>query len=173
MNIEPGCRLFDVLEAFPELEPQIMSISPVFKNLKNPVLRKTVGKLATLERVAQVAGMDPSRLVNTLRRAVGQDELVVGIVSPTATDIPYSAEDPEWIDGEPQFIVDGTALLRRGEVPLAQVDERIDDLEPGRYILLITDFEPVPLIDAMRKRKRRVFHKHDPTVQGRHFTFIG
>ena len=75
MQITAKSKLFDVLEAYPFLEEQIVNIAPPFQNLKNPVLRRTVGKLATLETVAQVGGMDADRLVNTLRRAVGQDEL--------------------------------------------------------------------------------------------------
>lgn len=75
MEITANSKLLDVLNAFPELEEQIVHIAPPFKNLKNPVLRRTVGSLANLERVAQMGGMDADRLVNTLRRHVGQAEL--------------------------------------------------------------------------------------------------
>ena len=72
MDITPQSKLLDILEAHPALEAEIVTIAPPFQNLKNPVLRRTVGKLATLERVAQVGGIDAVELVNTLRRAVGQ-----------------------------------------------------------------------------------------------------
>ena len=57
MEITSQSKLFDVLEAYPFLEEQIVNIAPPFQNLKNPVLRRTVGKIATLEKVAQVGGM--------------------------------------------------------------------------------------------------------------------
>jgi hypothetical protein len=172
MEITSQSKLFDVLEAYPFLEAQIVNIAPPFQNLKNPVLRRTVGKIATLEKVAQIGGMDVNKLVNTLRRAVGQEELGAGTAANLVVEIPRVADDPEWIAREPQFIVNGTELLQRGEVPLSRVNELLGQLEEGRYILLITNFEPTPIIDAMQKQGRRVFHKTHPEETSQSLTFI-
>lgn len=172
MEITLQSKLFDVLEAYPELEVQIINIAPPFQNLKNPVLRRTVGKIATLEKVAQVGGMDAGKLVNTLRRAVGQAELTEEAAVNLTVEIPRVADDPAWIAGEPQFTVNGAELLQRGEVPLGRVNELLGKLEAGRYILLVTNFEPTPILDAMQKQNRKIFHKpnlNDPT---QHLTFI-
>jgi hypothetical protein len=173
MLITAKSKLFEVLEAYPFLEEQIVHIAPPFQNLKNPVLRRTVGKLATLETVAQVGGMDADRLVNTLRRAVGQDELQADVSAQPVIELPpLAADDPAWISGEPQFFVNGIELLRRGDVPLGKVNELLPQLEPGRTLLLITDFEPAPILDAMHKQERRVYHKKSPTNDTQHLTFI-
>jgi hypothetical protein len=172
MEITSQSRLFDVLEAYPFLEAQIINIAPPFQNLKNPVLRRTVGKIATLEKVAQIGGMDVGKLVNTLRRAVGQEELEGESAANFVVEIPRVADDPDWIAGEPQFIVNGTELLQRGEVPLGRVNELLGQLEDGRYILLVTNFEPTPIIEAMQKQKRRVFHKAHPQESTQSLTFI-
>lgn len=173
MEITPQSKLFDVLEAYPQLEAQIIHIAPPFKNLKNPVLRRTVGKIATLAQVAQVGGMDVNKLVNTLRTAVGQQELAPQAETALQVAIPRSAEDPEWISGEPQFTVDGAGMLARGEVPLGKVNELLGKLEPGRFILLATNFEPSPILDAMQKQNRRVFCKTDTEGKGLYLTSIG
>lgn len=128
MEITSQTKLFDLLEAYPELEAQIMNIAPPFQNLKNPVLRRTVGKIATLEKVAQIGGMDVGKLVNTLRRAVGQEELGAEAASSPVIEVPRAADDPDWTAGEPQFTVNGTELLQRGEVPLAQVNNLLGKL---------------------------------------------
>ena len=172
MEITSQSKLFDVLEAYPFLEAQIVNIAPPFQNLKNPVLRRTVGKIATLEKVAQIGGMDVGKLVNTLRRAVGQEELGAEAVANFVVEIPRVADDPEWIRGEPQFIVNGTELLQRGEVPLNRVNELLGKLEAGRYILLVTNFEPTPIIDAMQKQNRHVFYKTHPESASQSLTFI-
>ena len=172
MEITSQSKLFDVLEAYPSLEAQIVSIAPPFQNLKNPVLRRTVGKIATLEKVAQIGGMDVNKLVNTLRRAVGQDELGAETAANFVVEIPKAADDPEWIAGEPQFIVNGTELLQRGEVPLSKVNELLGQLEGDGYILLVTNFEPTPILDAMQKQGRRVFHKTNPEETSQSLTFI-
>jgi len=172
MEITSQSKLFDVLEAYPFLESQIINIAPPFQNLKNPVLRRTVGKIATLEKVAQIGGVDAGKLVNTLRRAVGQDELGWEADAHFTVDIPRVADDPEWIAGEPQFMVNGSELLQRGEVPLGRVNELLGQMEVSGYVLLVTDFEPIPILEAMRKQNRTVFHKTNPNHVSQWLTFI-
>lgn len=172
MEITSQSKLFDVLEAYPFLESQIINIAPPFQNLKNPVLRRTVGKIATLEKVAQVGGMSVDKLVNTLRKAVGQDELQAASSRNVVIEIPRVADDPEWIAGEPQFTINGTEMLQRGEVPLGRVNELLGQLEADSYILLVTNFEPTPILDAMQKQNRKVFHKSHPDDPSQWLTFI-
>ncbi|MCS6994316.1 MAG: DUF1858 domain-containing protein [Anaerolineales bacterium] len=172
MEITPQTKLFDLLEAYPFLETQIVNLAPPFENLKNPVLRRTVGRLATLEKVAQVGGLNSTQLVNTLRRAVGQEELHTETALSPSFQFVRNDDDPDWTNGEPQFVLDAVELLRRGEVPLAKVNELLNQIEPGRFMLLVTNFEPTPMFDALRKQQRRVFHKTDALDPTRHLTFI-
>jgi hypothetical protein len=173
MEIIPRSKLSDVLKAYPELEEVIIGVAPPFKNLKNPVLRRTVGQLATLSQVAQIGGMDAIELVNALRRRVGQPELVQSASAPLEWESSIAPGDPDWISGEPQFVVDGTALLARGEAPLERVNALLGELEPGRTILLLTSFEPLPIFDAMAKQGRRFYHKTHIQDPAQHLTFIG
>jgi hypothetical protein len=171
MEITSRSKLFAVLQVYPHLEDIIVNIAPPFKNLRNPVLRRTVGQLATIEKVAQVGNVDVIELVNTLRRGAGLPELSAD--APVEISVPAaSAGDPDWIDGEPQFVLNGTALLREGEVPVQKVNELLPQLAPGRHILLVTDFEPSPIIDTMLKARRRVHHKTHPNDAGQHLTYI-
>lgn len=171
MEITRRSKLFDILQEYPFLEQHIIEIAPPFRNLKNPVLRRTVGQLATVEKIAQVGGIEVVELVNTLRRAVGQAELQME--TKMELSIPQqTASDPDWIAGEPQFIVHGTELLSQGEVPLQRVNELLGQLSPRGFILLLTDFEPTPIIDTMQKHSRRVFHKVHPENATQHLTYI-
>ena len=45
--ITPKTKVGELLDAYPELEPVLMGLAPAFNKLKNPVLRKTIGKVAT------------------------------------------------------------------------------------------------------------------------------
>ncbi|PKN95652.1 MAG: hypothetical protein CVU45_00445 [Chloroflexi bacterium HGW-Chloroflexi-7] len=173
MELTRSSKLSDVLQAYPELEEQLINIAPPFKNLKNPVLRRTVGSLVNLEKVAQVGGMDVTRLVNTLRRHVGQPELLEASEQNKKVEIPRTSEDPGWISGEPQFVVNGTELLQQGEVPLGKVNQLIAQLSPKRYLLLLTNFSPTPIMDAVQKQNMRVFSKVNPLKTDEFMTFIG
>jgi len=155
MDIQPHCKLFDVLNAYPALEEHIMGLAPPFKNLRNPVLRKTVGKLATLERIAAVGKIDVYEFVNSLRQTVGQDPITQerASVAPDRT-----ADSPAWVSGEPAHTINGNAMLERGEHPLQLVNQLMQELPDGRHLLLETAFAPLPLIDAMEKQRYQVFH---------------
>ncbi len=173
MEITPKSKIQDILNHFPQLEEEIIRSAPPFENLRNPLLRRTVARLATLEQAARIGGMNPLDLVNRLRRAVGQTEISNPIEMPTATDIPLAGEeDPAWVRGDAQFVVDGNRLLEAGEVPLNHIQPLLGQLEEGRFILLITDFEPRPMIEALQKQNRKVYHKLDEQNTNRHLTYI-
>ena len=61
--IGPETRVGDLLDAYPEAEQVLIGIAPQFKALRNPVLRRTVARVATLEQAARVAGMSARELV--------------------------------------------------------------------------------------------------------------
>lgn len=172
MEITAKTKLNDLLNTYPQLEEQIIQAAPAFKNLKNPILRRTVGKMATIEKVVQIGGLDLTTFINLLRRQVGQPELVPpDLQIPAVEDRPITAE-PDWIKGEAQFVVDGKEILATGGVPLNRINELLPQLEPGRFLLLVTDFEPVPMIDAVKLQKRKFFHKVDPLDATRHLTYF-
>ena len=168
MDIQAKTKLFDLINSYPQLEEKIMAIAPPFQNLKNPILRKTVGKLATLEKIARIGNLEVLDLVNTLRREVGQTV----ISSSDSSKIEWTEGEPEWIKAKPQFTVDGTEMLSRGEHPLKKVNELMSQTEPGRFLLLKTNFKPIPLIDEIEKQKYQVYSKVSGQNEQNHLTFI-
>ncbi len=172
MEITRNTKLFDLLEAYPFLEDHIIGVAPPFQNLKNPVLRRTVGKLATIEKAAQIGGVDVDCFINVLRRAAGHAELPAGDAPPLVVAIPRAETDPGWIAGDPEFTLDGSALLDRGEVPLLKINELLTRRTADGFVLLVTNFEPSPILEALQKQGRRVFHKTNPDASGQHLTFV-
>ncbi len=171
INIQSTTRLGILLKTFPALEETIIKMSPVYKNLKNPILRRTVAKIATLEKVAEIGGIPVTEFVNRLRTEVGQDTLESDANQENAPAI--LKEDPGWIKGEPAEILDGVEMLNRGEHPLGKIQQIMQGLEKGKFILLVTNFKPVPLIETMAQQKYPVHYRQDPDQKDRHLTFIG
>ncbi len=168
MDIQAHTKLFDLLDSHPELEEKIMQIAPPFKNLKNPRLRKTVAKLATLEKIARIGNLDVTELVNKLRRETGLPELTAG----QQTEIEWQEGDPAWIRNDPAYIINGTDMLNRGEHPLNRVNDLMREIKPGEFILLRTNFKPIPLIDEMTRQKYQVISKTSTGQPDQHLTFI-
>jgi DUF438 domain-containing protein len=58
MEISAKTKIDDLLKEYPFLEDFLVKLSPKFKGLRNPIMRKTIGKVATLSKVAGIGGLD-------------------------------------------------------------------------------------------------------------------
>ncbi|MDD4434532.1 MAG: DUF1858 domain-containing protein, partial [Parabacteroides sp.] len=47
-------KVAELLNDYPEIEDTLLSLSPAFAKLRNPVLRKTVARVTTLQQAAKV-----------------------------------------------------------------------------------------------------------------------
>lgn len=140
--ITPKTKVLELIETYPELEDILIQYAPAFKKLKNPVLRKTVGKIATLQQAAAIGDVKVGDLINRLRKEVGQD-LYSGESSSQ-----YTTEKPGWFSEdllETEF--NAKDMLAAGEHPVNQVMADLKNLDNGKIYKLIAPFLPAPLID--------------------------
>ena len=66
MEITAKTKIDELLKQYPFLEDFLITLSPKFKGLKNPIMRKTMGKVATLEMAAPVSGLNLDKLISSL-----------------------------------------------------------------------------------------------------------
>lgn len=154
MIITPETKVGDVLDAFPEAEEALIAIAPKFKALRNPVLRRTVAKVATLEQAARVADMPVNELVRALRAALGQGG---GGLEDDRAGSDDHGEAPNWIADGAGREFDADAMLARGETPVGKVGEALAGMAEGESVLIRSTFQVAPLIDAMKGRGHEVF----------------
>lgn len=142
--ITPKTKIFDLLEAFPQLEDVLISAAPPFKKLRNPVLRKTITKITTLSQAATIGGLKVEDLVNKLRNEVGQTHVDAG----SDESIHYKTEQPEWFN-EYNIVetIDIREMLNVGEQPVHEVMSAIKKLNEREILKVIAPFIPAPLID--------------------------
>lgn len=154
MAITPDTKVGPLLASYPQLEDVLIEISPTYRALKNPVLRKTVAKIATLRQVAKVGNVAIGTLVNQLRAAVGQP--VTDAVEDSAT----ASARPDWAhDGQVTQRFDARDLIESGGHPLERVMRDLDRLASGGVYLLITPFVPAPMIELVEKKGFVVFSR--------------
>lgn len=140
--ITPKTKVLQLLEAYPQLEGVLVGMVPAFKKLQNPVLRRTVAKVASLQQAAAVGGIPAGDLVNRLRREVGQDLYAEG--AGTA----YNTGRPAWFDAKRVAKeLDARPMLAAGEQPVNQVMADLATLPAGAIYKLSAPFLPAPLID--------------------------
>jgi DUF438 domain-containing protein len=77
MQIGPKTKIDELLSRYPFIKEFLVQLDPHFKALDNPLLRKTLGKVATLSKVAMVGGIDLKKLLDEIageiRRRTGED----------------------------------------------------------------------------------------------------
>jgi len=140
--ITPKTKVLELIEAYPQLEDVLIEYAPAFKKLKNPVLRKTVARIATLQQAAAVGHVKVEDLINRLRSEVGQD-LFSG-QSSTA----YNTVKPDWFSEDLiETELDAKEMLAAGEQPVNQVIADLNGMAGGKIYKLIAPFLPAPLID--------------------------
>jgi hypothetical protein len=159
----------DLLESWPELEEVLIAQAPAFRRLRNPVLRRTVARVTTLEQAAGVGGLPVRELVATLRRAAAMETDASGDTS--ACDGVGPQAPPEWLD--PRRVtssLDADALLDAGEVPLNRVNERARALGAGELLRVESRFRPLPLVEALTRQGYGCFVRE--RAPGRFETFV-
>jgi uncharacterized protein (DUF2249 family) len=146
--ITPDTKIGDLLERYPKLEDVLIGLSPTYKALKNPVLRRTVAKVATLHQVSKVGNVPIGSLIDTLRSAVGQE---TGHVYEEGAAV--NEARPAWARAEAVVrTFDARALIQAGSHPMPQVMSDLNALKPGEVYALVTPFVPAPLIDLASQK---------------------
>lgn len=140
--ITPKTKVLQLIETYPQLEDLLINMVPAFEKLKNPVLRKTVAKIATLQQAAAIGHLKTEDLINTLRKAVGQE------LTDSAGDVQFVTVRPDWFD-ETKIAqeFDIREMLLAGEQPVNQVISDLNRLNSGEIYQLIAPFLPAPLIE--------------------------
>jgi hypothetical protein len=153
LAINPETKVAELLDAFPEAEEVLVGLAPPFKALRNPLLRRTVAKVTSLEQAARVGGVPVNTLVRTLREALG-----AGGHELESDDAGEAAGAPDWAaDAEPAATLDADALLAAGRMPVSEAAVALAGMASGEVLLIEAPFQPAPLIDALRAKGHELY----------------
>lgn len=152
--ISPKTKVGELLDAFPQLEDVLLELSPSFAKLKNPILRKTVARVASLQQAAIVGGLRVDEMVNRLRKEVGQD--LFGGESENAHYL--VASPPDWFN-ETQIIkqFDASPIINSGGSPMADILALAKELQQGEILEIKTPFVPAPIVDMLKEKGFKSF----------------
>ncbi len=157
IDITLETKIADLLNSREDMKDILISINPKFKKLNNPVLRRTLAKIAGVRQAAIVGGMDPMDLLNQLRKAVGQVTVDVNIVSKEEIQ---AEKAPAWTLNGSKQVLNANEILDADLNPLAELYKTLKAIDKGEVIAIEADFQPEPLIDEMLKAGHEVFTKH-------------
>lgn len=100
MNLTPETRIESLIKRYPFLLEFLPQISEKFKALKNPVMRKTVGKIATIRTAAKMGGIEVdvllSKIASEIQKHAGDGMPVTeNAVVSAGEELPKSGERQE------------------------------------------------------------------------------
>lgn len=146
--VNPESKIGPLLDAHPELERVLIGLSPEFRRLQNPLLRRTVARVATVGQVARIGGLPVSGLVKALRAALGEAQTEGNLATEEAAE-----SEPAWAAAaRPAVRVDADAVLARGGTPVGEVMSLLTRQLPGDVVALSVTFYPAPLVEAVRAK---------------------
>ena len=148
-HIGPETTVGALLEAYPQLESVLIEMAPAFAKLRNPVVRRTVAKVATLEQAAKLGGISLQAMILRLRNESGQGASELPVLQPGRE---LSPDDASWLTtGLVVEEIDADVLLERGVHPIGKIREAVGVLHPGEVVVLRSSFRPQPLIETLRR----------------------
>ena len=135
------------LAADPDLVDRLVAFNPVFRKLRNPILRRTMARLASFADAARVAGVPLQALLDvangthaeTPPNASPRGAGVQAVVAPAA---------PNWVETFDRAVavsLDVRPLLSSGEDPFAKIMSVVAKFAPGAVLVLDAPFDPAPL----------------------------
>jgi len=149
LQILSSTKVAQLLDFYPELEELLIKMAPPFKKLKNPILRQSVAKVATLKQAAIVGQLELTSMINQLREAVGQEALVA---TETISEEQYLGAAPGWFSPD---CVASSIDDRAGDsdkMAINRVLTTLKGLGEHQVVELVTIFLPAPGIDAARRK---------------------
>jgi hypothetical protein len=158
LPILPSTKVGTLLDRYPQLEDVLIALAPPFRKLKNPLLRKGVARVASLQHAAVVGGISVTELVNKLRSAVGQASLDIedGIEASS-----YFSDKPEWFNAAKVVRSIDEHQSDPDKMPIASILQAAANLRTQDVIELITSFIPAPGIDILKNKGFLVWSVRD------------
>lgn len=149
-TINANTKIAAILKQHPDALEAIISISPKFNKLRNPLLRKLMASRASISMASKIGGCSVNDFFEKLQP--------LGFV----IDKTVAVEEKEQQAAVPDFMknisaentveLDVRPVLDAGKDPFNLILEKINQLQPQQILKLINSFEPVPLIQLLGKQ---------------------
>jgi DUF438 domain-containing protein len=128
MEINAKTKIDELLKQYPFLEDFLITLSPKFKGLKNPIMRKTMGKVASLEMAASISGLKLDSLISSLTAEIEKQS---GSVDTAGEAAPASQGEPLTDPKERQAALKGIIKDLHDGKDMEVLKQRFRDLIQG------------------------------------------
>lgn len=154
MLINPNTKISKLLKENPNALDAIVSITPKFNKLKNPILRKLMAARTSIAMASKIGGC--------------QLEDFYKVLLPLGFEVDHSVEEEkEFRPNVPAYIqniqadkiciLDVRPTIEAGKDPLKDIMKAVKSIPTGGALKLINSFEPTPLIKLLEQQSYSYF----------------
>jgi DUF438 domain-containing protein len=146
LKLTAKTKLLELAKEYPFLIDFMPTLSPTYSKLKSPFVRRTMGAIATMEKVAGMGGLELAALLNAVageieRRTGERIEMEIPGVSPPVSDEGrketlkgiiqdiHEGEDPELLKARFADLIQDIAPGELAEVEQALIDDGLPETE--------------------------------------------
>ncbi len=163
MTINDHTKIAAILKQCPAALDAIVSLSPRFEKLRNPVLRKLMAGRTSLAMASKIGGCTVQEFFTILESLGFTVEPVSSLLVHNENSIPGLSKQLNTSD---IFELDVRPVLEKNDDPLKLIMEYTRALKPGQVLKIINSFEPAPLMNLLKKQGFESFTEklHDNLV---------
>ncbi len=149
-SINSNTKIAVLLKERPEALEAIISISPKFNKLRNPLLRKLMAGRTSISMASKIGGCSVNDFFDKLQPlgfTIDRDAVV--------EDVEEQKETPAFmahLAADTIVELDVRADIESGKDPLSLIMQAVKQLKQGQVLKLINSFEPIPLIQLLGKQ---------------------
>jgi uncharacterized protein (DUF2249 family) len=150
MKINAQTKISRIIKHNKDAIDVIAAINPLFKKLKNPILRKVLAPRVTIEDAARIGKSTTEKFFEALS-AIG---FVIEEQSQAKIDaiIEENSTLKEVINSGNVKTLDVRPVLEKGTDPYNHIMEELKTLPDGYALELVNSFEPTPIIKILNKK---------------------
>lgn len=149
-TINANTKIASILKQRPEALEAIISISPKFNKLRNPLLRKIMASRTSISMASKIGGCSVNDFFSKLQP--------LGFLIDNRV-VPEESQKPGAVPGfmksaskAAMLELDVRSVIEAGKDPFHLILEKIGQLQTGQILKLINSFEPVPLIQLLARQ---------------------
>lgn len=151
MTIDANTKIASLLKHHADALEAIVSISPKFTKLRNPLLRKVIAARTSIAMASKLGGCSVDDFFNKLQ-PLGFEIDKAAVVMEKVNEhkpVPWFVKN---IAADKIIELDVRSVIESGKDPLDIIVKKVKALEPGAVLKIINSFEPTPLMHLLGKQ---------------------
>jgi uncharacterized protein (DUF2249 family) len=152
MLINSQTKIAALLRHHPDALEAIVPLSPDFKKLRNPVLRKLMAGRTSIAMASKIGGCTPEDFFAKLKPLGFETDTLLPKEEGIATEQKPIPQFLKELEAHHIVMLDVRSMLADGNDPLKLIQQKVKELQQGQVLKIVNTFEPAPLIKLLEKK---------------------